>query len=120
MELPNTPVNYKEKLIESLALSSNLLEIQAGVYTETQASNGKFQALLEQIAANGQQELFLFESIGSSLTPELNAKALEIISLQVRANQELLELFKNYKTLEEKISYSIDVIAPQVTNLVKS
>lgn len=119
MDLPDN-LDYKEKLIESLALSSNLLDIQGGVFTETQASNNKFQTLLERIAANGQLELSLFETIQGSLPPELSAKALEIATAQVRANEELLELFKSYKGLEQKISYSIDVISPQVTRLVKS
>ncbi|MDB5285034.1 MAG: hypothetical protein JWO06_4109, partial [Bacteroidota bacterium] len=64
--------DYRNKLKESLTISSNLLGLHANTFTELETGNNKLHLVLEQISGNGQVWLSLLESLQPQLTAEQN------------------------------------------------
>ena len=112
--------HYKEKLRENLAIISNLLDLYTQVYTETQNCNENLQALLVQLSANVQTGLAFFESIQDNLSAEQKVTLVDFASSQARSTEQLFEIFKAYKNVEEGLGNSISTISPQIMKFAKT
>ena len=113
MESGNTEL-YIKKLKESILINQTLLTMVSDAHKELNASNEKFQTVLQEVFEQSKAALPFFESLTNKLSEEENQALIHFITSSTGAHQQFFEIWKGFKELETKAGNNLSSAAETI------